>query len=142
MYIENYATEAGRAAARVLPEFRGIQQSTIMNLRNLIVFRITCIAMKCTKFMLSRIQNDSLWLGKEIPIHAEDIHRLTGLLQEGRDVSSAFQTISKRAKKLGDTDYYAKYGTRRGGKGAKIELINSIEIIFACYLIASKTMRH
>ena len=79
VYIENYATAAGQPTTRVLPEFRGIQQSTILNLRNLPVFGITGVAMQCTKFLLSRVQNDSLWLGKEIPIHAEDINRLTGL---------------------------------------------------------------
>lgn len=55
VYIENYTTKAGRAAARVLPEFRGIQQSSIMNLRNLPVFGITSTAMQCSKFLLSRI---------------------------------------------------------------------------------------
>lgn len=142
VYIENYATEAGQAAARFMPEFRGIQQSTILNLRNLPVFRITGATMQCKKILLSRIQNGSLWMGKEIPIHVEYIHKLTGLSQEGRDVSSAFQTVSKRAKKSRDTDYYVKYDTRRGGKGVKIKLINRPEVKFACYLIASKTMRH
>ena len=68
--------------------------------------------MQCTKFLLRKIYNGSLWLGKEISIHVEYIHRLTGLSQEGKDVSAAFQTVSKRAKTIGDNDLYAKYGTR------------------------------
>ena len=81
-------------------------------------------------------------MGREIPIHAEDIHRLTGLLVEGRDVSTTFQTVSKREKKVGDGDYYRKYDTKRGGKGAKIDLINNPTVKFAYYLISNKTMRH
>ena len=113
-----------------------------MNLRTLPVFGTTRPALQCTRFLLSQIQNGSLWLNEEIPIHAEHIHRLTGLSQNGADVSAAGQTSSKRARKSGDADLYTKYGTRRGGKGAKIDLINKPEIRFACYLIASKTMRH
>ena len=93
-------------------------------------------------FLLSRIHNGSLWLGREIPIHVEDIHRLTGLSQEGRDISTASQNVSKRAKKAGDGDYYKKYDTKRGGKGAKIDLINKLAVKFACYLITRKMMRH
>ena len=55
VYIENYTIEVGWIAARVLPEFRGIQQSTIMNLRNLPMFGITGTAVLCTKFLLSRV---------------------------------------------------------------------------------------
>lgn len=65
-----------------------------------------------------------------------------GLSQNGADVSTACQTTSKRAQKSGDADLYRKYGTKWGGKGAKIEFINKLEIKFSCYLIAGKTMRH
>ena len=41
VYMENYATEAEQEAKRVLPDFRGVQQSTILNLRNLLVFGTT-----------------------------------------------------------------------------------------------------
>ena len=113
-----------------------------MHLRTLPVLETTGPALQCTRFLLSQIQNGSLWLNEEIPIHAEDIHRLTGLSQNGAEVSAAGQTSSKHARKSGDIDLYTKYGTRRGGKGAKIDLINKPEIWFACYLIASKTMQH
>lgn len=102
--MENYATEAGEEAARVLLDFRGIQLSSILNLRNIPVFGTTGAAMQCTKFLLSKIQNGSLWLVKEIPIHLEYIHRLTGLSQEGRDISTVFQNVSKRVKKTRDGD--------------------------------------
>ena len=65
---------------------------------------------------------------------------MTGLSQEGRDVSTTFQTVSKRAKKAGDNELYAKYGTRWGGKGANINLINNLEVKLSYYLIASKKM--
>ena len=38
VYIENYATEGGGEAAKMHPDFRGIQRSTILNLRSLPVF--------------------------------------------------------------------------------------------------------
>ena len=113
-----------------------------MNLRTLSIFGTTRPALQCTRFLLSRIQNGSLWLNEEIPIHAADIHRLTGLSQNGADVSVAGQTSSKHTRKSSDSNLYTKYGTRWGDKGAKIDLINKPEIQFACYLIASKTMRH
>ena len=54
------------------------------------------------------------------------------LSQEGRDVSMSFQTVSKREKNAWDGDYYKKYNTKRGGKGAKIDLINNPVIKFVC----------
>lgn len=83
-----------------------------------------------------------MWLEREIPIHAEDISRITGLSAEGKDVSTKFQNVSKRAKNSGGCDYYNKYETKRGGKGANIDLINNPTVKFSYYLIASKTMRH
>ena len=55
VYMERYTTEVKCATTRIFPEFRGIQQSSILHLRNLPVFRMTGVAMKCTKFLLSRI---------------------------------------------------------------------------------------
>lgn len=81
-YIENYTTKGGEEEARLNLEFEGIQRSTILNLRNLLVFGTIGAVMQCTKFLLSRLQNGSLWLGWEILIHAEDIHRLMGLSAE------------------------------------------------------------
>ena len=78
-YMENYCTTAENPASRLLPEYRGLQTSSLMNLRNLPVFGTIGPVLQCTRFLLSRIQNGSLWLAQEIPIHAENIHRLTGL---------------------------------------------------------------
>ena len=115
-YMEHYCTTAGNPASHLLPEFRGLQTSSLINLRNLPVFGTTGPVLQCTRFLINRIQNGSLWLTREIPIHAEDIHRLTGLSQTGADVSTAGQTSSKRARNSGNADFYTKYGTRRGGK--------------------------
>ena len=38
VYIENYVKEVGGEAAKVHPDFRGIQRSTILHLRSLPVF--------------------------------------------------------------------------------------------------------
>lgn len=55
VYMESYTTEAKQATTRIFPEFRGIQQSSILHLRNLPVFGTIGVAMQCTKFLLSRI---------------------------------------------------------------------------------------
>ena len=123
-YIENHVKEGGNEVARVHLDFKGIQRSKILHLRSLPVFGMTGAAMQCTKFLINRIQNRSMWLGREILIHVEDIHKLTGLSTAGKDVSIAFQNTSKREKKVGDCDSYRKYETRIGGKGAKIDPIN------------------
>lgn len=82
----------------------------------------------------------SLWLDKEYPIHVDDIHHLTGLSARENAMNVAFQVGTKRAKKQGENDYYAKYGMKHGGRGAKVDLIRKNEIRFACYIIAGKTM--
>lgn len=64
-----------------------------------------------------------------------------GFSAEGRDVSMAFQNVSKRENKVRYYDYYNKYNTKRGGKGVKIDLINSPAVTFSSYLIAGKRMR-
>ena len=128
VFMEHHYMPGSSSNSRMRDEFRGLQQSTLMNLRSLPVFGTTGPVLQCTRFLLSRVQNGSLWLNEEIPIHAADISRLTGLSQTGADVSSAGQTASKRARKSADADLYTKYGTRRGGKGAKIDLINVPEI--------------
>ena len=99
VYMEDYTTTVGNHASQPKPDYRGLKHSTLLNLRDLQVFGTTGVAMQCTKLLLSRIQGGSLWLGREIPITTEDIHRLTGLSQEGREVSMAFQTDKKRVKK-------------------------------------------
>jgi len=48
----------------------------------------------------------------------------------GDKVSIVFHMNSKRVKKLGVADYYAKYDTDRGGKGPCLYLIKSFKIKF------------
>ena len=50
--------------------------------------------------------------------------------------------MSKREKKVGDGNYYKKHDTKRRGKGENIDLRNKLAVKFACYMIATKTMRH
>ena len=85
---------------------------------------------------------DRFGFNKEYPIHAVDIQRLTSLSTEGDTLSTAFQTTSNRDKKTRNDDYYTKYDTKRGGKGACIDLINTPKIKIACYIIAGKMMCH
>jgi len=59
-----------------------------------------------------------------------DIQRLIGLSTTGNTKSTAFQTTSKQAKKIGNDNYYNKYDTQRGGKGALIGPINTPNIKF------------
>jgi hypothetical protein len=54
-------------------EFINLFNSTIMNLRDLPVFNTTSDIAHCTKFLISRVHNRSLWWDKCYPIHAQDI---------------------------------------------------------------------
>lgn len=98
---------------KVREDIRGLQRSTLLNLRGLLVFNIVGAVMQCTKFLISRVHGRSLWLDKEYPIHAVDIQRLTRLSTAGVGLSTVFQNTSK---KTGDDNYYKRYGTQHGGK--------------------------
>lgn len=106
------------------------------------MFCIHFVSMQCTKLLASRMHGGLLWLDKEYPIHVEDISLLTRLSEGGNVVSTTFQTGAKRAKKQSKDNIYARYGTEWGDRGAKLDIINKVNIRFACYLIACKTMRH
>jgi len=57
----------------------------LMNFRELLVFDTTGKVAKCTKFMISRVHNSTLWMEKGYFIHVEDIHQLTGLSMMGQE---------------------------------------------------------
>jgi hypothetical protein len=84
----------------------------------------------------------TLWLDKAYPIHVEDIHKLTGLSMEGKDVTQGFQGSGKHDHKKGEISLYDKYGTRRGGHGALIDQINDEKVCCACYIIVGKVMKN
>ena len=71
-------------------KFINLFNSTIMNIRDLPVFDTTGDVARCTKFLISRVHDKSLWLDKRYPIHAEDIHKLTRMSFKGEDVSKGF----------------------------------------------------
>jgi hypothetical protein len=123
------------------PEFVNLFNSTIMNLRDLPVFGTTGEVARCTKFLISRVHDRSLWLDKRYPIHAEDIHQLTGLSFEGEDVSKGFQGPGKHDKKKGELSLYEKFNTKRGGRTTVIDPILPETVRTGCYIIANKVMR-
>jgi len=87
-------------------KFINLFNSNIMNLRDLLVFNTTGEVARCTKFLISRVQDKSIWLDRQYPIHAEDIHQLTGLSLEGENVSKGFQVPNKHGKKKGEPNLY------------------------------------
>jgi hypothetical protein len=95
------------------PSYLPLWDSTMMNLCDLLVFGTTGEVARCTKFLISSVHNGCLWLDKAYPIHVEDIHKLTGLSMEGKDVSQGFQGSGKHDQKKGEINLYDKYGTRR-----------------------------
>jgi hypothetical protein len=95
-------------------DFINLFNSTIMNLRDLPVFGTTGEVARCTKFLISRVHDRSLWLDKWYPIHAEDIQQLTGLSSQGEDVSKGFQGPGKHGKKKGELACM-RNSTQRGG---------------------------
>jgi hypothetical protein len=121
-------------------EFIKLFNSTIMNLRYIPVFDTSCEVVRCTKFLINRVHDKSLWLDRKYPIHAEDIHQLTGLSIEGEDVSKGFQCPSRHGKKKGETNLYERFHTQRGGRTTNINPIVPKTVMIACYIIASKVM--
>jgi hypothetical protein len=113
-----------------------LRESTINNLRGLLVFGTTSKVGHCTKFLISRVHNGSLWLNKEYLIHVEDIHQLTGLLMEPDDGTKGFQGSRKCGKKKGEPTLYDKFNTRQGGRVTVLEPILHELVCYACYLIA------
>jgi hypothetical protein len=53
-----------------------------------------------------------------------NIHQLKGLSMDIQDVEDGFQGSGKHGRKKFNLILYEKYHTRRGGRGALIELIN------------------
>jgi hypothetical protein len=96
-------------------EFINLFNSTIMNLRDFPVFGTTGEVARCTKFLISRVHDRSLWLDRRYPIHTEDIHQLTGLSIEGEDVSKGFQGPNKHGKKKGEPSLYETISYIEGG---------------------------
>ena len=96
------------------PKFINLFNSTIMNLKDLPVFGTIGDVARCTKFLISRVDDQSLYLYKRYPIHVEDIHQLNGLFLEGEDVSKGFQGPGKHDKKKGETILYEIFHTQTG----------------------------
>jgi hypothetical protein len=93
------------------------------------------------KFLISRVHDRSLWLGKQYPIHAKYIQHITGLSSEGKDVSKGFQGPGKHGKKKGELNLYDKFNTKRRGHTSIIEPILPKTVWTGCYIIASKVMK-
>lgn len=64
LYIESVMREDGSVTIKVKTDFRGIQQSTLLNLRILLVFGTKMETMQCTKLLVSRMHGGLLWLDK------------------------------------------------------------------------------
>jgi hypothetical protein len=92
-------------------KFINLFNSTIMNVRDLPVFDTTGDVARCTKFLISRVHDKSLWLDIWYPILSEDIHHLTGLSLESEDMSKGFQGPNKHNKKKGKSNLYERLHT-------------------------------
>jgi hypothetical protein len=121
-------------------DFIDLFNSTIMHLMDLPFFGTTGEVVWCTKFLISRVHDMSLWLEKIYMIHADDIKQLRGLSLEGEDVSKGFQGPSKHGKRKGKFNMFEKFHTQRGGHTMKIEPIIPKMVWTSCYVIASKVM--
>lgn len=55
VYIEEIQKEDGTRTTRVKEDFRGLQRSTLINLRTLSVFSTQLAVMQCTKLLVSRM---------------------------------------------------------------------------------------
>jgi hypothetical protein len=121
-------------------EFINLFNSTIMNLMDFPVFNTTGEVVRCTKFLINRVHEISLWLDRRYPIHPEDIHHLTGLSIKGKDVSKVFYSPNKNGNKKGEPSLYEIFHMKRGGHTAKIDPILPEIVGTACYIISSKVI--
>jgi hypothetical protein len=92
-------------------EFINLFNLTIKNLKDLLVFSTTGEVAWCTKFLINRVHDKSLWLDRRYPVHVEYIHQLTGLSLGGENVSKGFQGPSKHEKKKGEPNLYERFHT-------------------------------
>jgi hypothetical protein len=122
-------------------EFLNLFNLTIMNLRDLPMFGTNSDVAWCTKFLISRVHDRSIWLGRWYPIHVKDIHQLNRLSLEGEDVSKGFQGPSKHGKKKEKTILYERFHTQRGGGTTKIDPILPETFRTGYYIIDNKVMR-
>lgn len=113
-----------------------------MTLRDLPFFGTTSEVMRCTKFLISIFNEGYLWLNRQYSIHVDDIYRLKGLSFYRKDFSTTFQSVSKHGKNTAYNNLYMEYGTHHKECGIVIYLINEENIIFSCYIIVGKIMRH
>jgi len=122
-------------------EFINLFNSTIMNLRDLPVFGTTGEVSRCTKFLIRRVHNKSMWMDRRYPIHAKYIHQLTGLSLEGEDVFEFFEGPNKHGKNKGEPNLYKKFHMQRGEHTTRIDPILLEIVRTSFYIIASKVMR-
>jgi hypothetical protein len=113
-----------------------------MSLQDLILFRTTSEVVRSTKFLIRRVHDRSLWLDMRYPIHAKDIHQLTGLSLEGEDVSKGFQGMSKNDKNKGEIILYERFHTQHGNRTTKIEPIFLEMVRTTCYVIYGRSCTH
>jgi hypothetical protein len=93
------------------PKFVNLFNSTIMNLRDLPVFGTIGVVAQCTKFLISRVHDQSLWLDRRYPIHTKNNHQLIGLSLKGKDMYKGFQGPIKDEKKKGEPNLYERFHT-------------------------------
>jgi hypothetical protein len=122
-------------------EFVNLFNLTIMNLIYLPMLGTFGDVVLCTKFLISRVHEISLWLDRRYPIHVEDINQLTRLFLEGEDVSKGFQGSSKHGKNKGAPNLYERFHTQRGGCTTKIDPLLPEIVRTSYYIISSKVMR-
>lgn len=77
VYTEDVPKGDGTITTNVKKYFRGLQRSTLINLKSLLMFSTQFVVMQCKNLLASRMHGGLLWLEKEYPIHIDDIHRLT-----------------------------------------------------------------
>jgi len=90
VYIDIWPVVTNTISPKIKPTFENLNESTLLLLHNLPVFGTTSEIIGRTKFLMSRIYNVSLLLKKEYQIHVHNIHKLTVLSMDGRDISMTF----------------------------------------------------
>lgn len=135
-YTKTIQLDDGMKVVQYKKWTRNLRQSGIMTLLDVQDFECSVSANCYIKFLLSRFHNGILWLDRSYLMTEHLMGQITGLLHIGEDPTEIL-----KAKDANVQEIYAKYGIRRGNRGATIGLINDQGVRFATQILACKLLR-
>ena len=82
MYLDCIPLDTSEFVIVWNPFFEPFFELMLEFLRDLLMFGITREIMMCIKFIISRVNKNSFWIGISYPMKVNDIHTLIGMSME------------------------------------------------------------